>query len=214
MKKLKLFLALPAALFLAGCENRFSALNPLAVPPPPPGATNPVLYRVQCGPAVAAFTDAEGNVWLPKQNLTATAATNDWGFDTSGGAVYGNGGTTPVPTSGFPGDTSEGISQLLSTQNTGNPIKWSFELPAGSSHIVTIYAMEDYWGPAGSRVFSVSLGGVVVEPALDLAGTVGKQVIFHKSWSAIVPSNGLLSVDLVHVSGIDGNNTIGAIKIQ
>ncbi len=140
------FISMLAAVLLAGCqsgkETSGGKMTTAAAPAPAPAMTAeapsvPKAIRIDAG-AAAAYTDSEGNLWLPDQ-----------GF--ADGETVDRGDNVPITNTKDPA--------IYRTEHYGMTL-FSQKLPNGK-YTVKLHFAETYEGIAGpgQRVFSFNVGG-------------------------------------------------------
>ncbi|MGO8670381.1 MAG: malectin domain-containing carbohydrate-binding protein, partial [Capsulimonadaceae bacterium] len=106
--------------------------------------------------------------------------------------------TSPIPPIGVVQEDREGTFTYTITGRTANSV-----------HSVTMYFVEQYFGAAGDRVFSVACNGTTVITNLDVYKTAGADYkAIQETFSGTATSSGQLvfsftaSVDQAKCSGI------------
>jgi len=174
------------------------------------GTVDPsVMYRINAGgPALPSVDD--GPNWLAD-----TAATSPFRTSGSNAATAPSSLATPFNDAAvLRGDLDRAPAQVWTTERNdpsgGNPMNWSFPVPAGTPIQVRLYLANRNAATdnLGNRVFDVALDGVTVLDDLDLSGQVGHNFGTMRSFSVI--SDG--SVDINFVNGVN-NPLINGIEI-
>ena len=157
--------------------------TPSASPTPLPACGSVVLYRINsAGPA---YSDSNGDPWTVDSHFSGGSASS-----------------TTVTVTGTADPT------LFKTNRWGNPLSYNFSLPNGT-YLVTVLESENYWSGPGSRVFSLSLQGSVVEPNLDIyAASGGKFKAMTLTYTATVSTGTLnlvanASIDNAQFAGVE-----------
>ncbi len=150
--------------------------------------TNDFSLRINAGGN--AFTDSFGYSWVADQSFI--------------------GGNTYSTTSGISGTSDD---ELYQTERYGNPFSYEIAVPNGE-YEVTFHFAEIFATSANSRLFDVSLEGVIAQSDIDLfaeAGSNAPVTLFE----TVIVSDGSLSVDLAaslnfaKLSGIEIQNSGG-----
>ena len=158
-----------------GCLNIGPTATPTKTATPVVAST----WRVNAGGP--AYTDSKGNVWAADENFTN--------------------GTAAVTTSTITGTTDQTLYQ---SQRYGNPVNYSFNVPAGN-YQVTLKFAETYWTAAGSRVFNVLVNGTTVLTNFDIFATAGGQnKALDEVLSNISATGGTITVQVGPASADNG----------
>jgi PKD repeat protein len=152
------------------------------------GATGNVLYRVNAGGPALASLDA-GPAW----------SEDDGSFHTEGNNAAYWGPVSP-PDGSVPSTTPPEVFDTELWSPSDDPaMEWDFPVPADQGVEVRLYFANGYDGTAdpGTRVFDVSIDGVLVLADYDISADVGHRTGTMKSFT--VTSDGTVDIDFRHV---------------
>lgn len=156
--------------------------TPTATPTP-----QPYVQRVNAGGV--AFTDGQGTVWAADKAF----ATGSWGYTA---------GSAKSSSTAVNGTTDD----LLYQKYRDAPVEYKFTVP-NATYQVTLKFAEFSASAVNTRVFNVSLEGVVVDTALDIYKLVGKATALDRIYTVAV-NDGLLNIAFARNGGSSRSNPV------
>jgi hypothetical protein len=165
-----------------------------------PGTTD-VLYRVNAGGTTVAAVD-NGPDWSD-DSATDSAYRNSGSNAASWGPGANRGPNLPdsAPTALFDDERWD--------PSGGTEMAWAFPVPSGTPVQVRLFFADRYSGTStpGTRVFDVTVDGVLAIDNLDISGSVGPNTGMMRTVDIV--SDGTVDIDLTHyienpaISGIE-----------
>ena len=168
-----------------------------------------MLYRINAGgPALTSVDD--GPNWLADNTSTSPYRTSGSNTATAPSSL-----ATPFNDAAVPrGDLDRPPAHLWTTERNdpagGNPMNWSFPVPAGTPIEVRLYLANrnNSTDNVGNRIFDVALDGALVLDDLDLSGQVGHNFGTMRSFTTV--SDGTVNIDFIN--GVN-NPLVNGIEI-